>query len=65
MQKLAQVKVWFQNRRIKSRKQHFEMTQQHLAIARQRQQITMTSVPSAIEKSVQSDDEPNVSDADD
>lgn len=34
---LLQVKVWFQNRRIKWRKHHLEITQQHLAIARQRQ----------------------------
>lgn len=32
-----QVKVWFQNRRIKWRKHHLEMTQQRLAIIRQNQ----------------------------
>lgn len=34
---LLKFKLQFQNRRIKWRKHHLEITQQHLAIARQRQ----------------------------
>lgn len=38
------MKVWFQNRRIKWRKHHLEITQQRLAIIRQRQMpVTVNS----------------------
>lgn len=40
------MKVWFQNRRIKWRKHHLEMTQQRLAIIRQHQ-IPVTAIASS------------------
>lgn len=39
------MKVWFQNRRIKWRKHHLELTQQRLALIRQRQVPNAFSVP--------------------
>jgi hypothetical protein len=55
----------FQNRRIKWRKHHLEITQQHLAIARQRQ-LPLPQIPSTSkeEDSIHSDGQ-IVSDADD
>ncbi|CRK99120.1 CLUMA_CG012172, isoform A [Clunio marinus] len=62
----AQVKV-FQNRRIKWRKHHLEITQQHLAIARQRQvPVPLPSTSRNLsEESTHSEEGQIVSDADD
>lgn len=55
----------FQNRRIKWRKHHLEITQQHLAIARQRQ-LPLPQIPNTSkEEDSQSAGEQIVSDADD
>lgn len=43
------MKVWFQNRRIKWRKHHLEITQQRLAIIRQRQ-VPASANPNADEQ---------------
>lgn len=58
----VQVKVWFQNRRIKWRKQHLEMTQQRLALLKQHRQQKLVQQQQDIQPqitSVESEDDFN------